>query len=505
MQKLLNFLEKTGLTLWVPVVKMAMGDEPAKQGRELVKMLGLPVLALGVFFGLWSLASAHIKTSVGALPSPHYVWSQAKAMVADARAEKVNKAEFARYEEAREKFNELFKAREGAGAAAVAQLDKERADYAAELQAYVDTLDRKIEGLSGTVTAAEEAHEKLLEDTAAKLRADKKIVLDENGQPELDGYGLPKLTEKAAAKVAGLKNMRIEPYKTSLLKFYTDSRDSLTSLLGKNEKIEKCITGLAAYAAAGDEDPVAQKKMAGLERKKDAYLNQLDKPREYSGNGSISDYVTRSIVTVLYGFLLAAFVAIPLGVLCGLSKGFMMAINPLIQIFRPVSPLAWVLITIQIVDGIFVGDKALTGSMVNNPFLHSAITVALCSLWATLSNTALGVSSVSSDHMNVAQVLKLNWFDRVFKIVLPSAVPYIFTGLRITLGVGWMVLIVSEMMATSRGLGWFIDQQYQNNKVESLANIIVCIFIIGIIGALLDRIMFILHKTVSFNEDEVSA
>ena len=198
-------------------------------------------------------------------------------------------------------------------------------------------------------------------------------------------------------------------------------------------------------------------------------------------------------------------VAIPLGILCGLSKNFMMAVNPLIQIFRPVSPLAWVLITIQIVDGIFVGDKALNGEVVNNPFLHSAITVALCAMWATLSNTALGVSSVSADYMNVAKVLKLSWFDRVFKIVIPSAVPYIFTGLRITLGVGWMVLIVSEMMATSRGLGWYIDQQYQNNKVESLANIIVCIFIIGIIGAILDRVMFILHKTVSFNDDEVSA
>ena len=208
---------------------------------------------------------------------------------------------------------------------------------------------------------------------------------------------------------------------------------------------------------------------------------------------------------MLFGFLLAAVVAIPLGILCGLSKNFMTAINPLIQIFRPVSPLAWVLITIQIVDGIFVGDKALNGTLVNNPFLHSAITVALCSLWATLSNTALGVSSVSTDYMNVAKVLKLGWFDRIVKIVIPSAVPYIFTGLRITLGVGWMVLIVSEMMATSRGLGWYIDQQYQNNKVESLANIIVCIFIIGIIGAILDRVMFILHKTVSFNDDEVSA
>ena len=183
----------------------------------------------------------------------------------------------------------------------------------------------------------------------------------------------------------------------------------------------------------------------------------------------------------------------------------MTALNPLIQIFRPVSPLAWVLITMQIVAGIFVvGDNAADEGLFKNSFLSAAITVTLCSLWATLSNTALGVSSIDQDHLNVAKVLKLNWFNRIVKIIVPSAVPYIFTGLRITLGVGWMVLIVSEMMASSRGLGWYINQEYQNNKVESLANIIACIFIIGIIGAILDRIMYTLQRLVSFN-DEVSA
>jgi nitrate/nitrite transport system permease protein len=457
MQKLLNFSEKTGLTLLIPIIKIAMKDEPGKQVGELLKMLLLPAIALIIFFSLWGLASTRIKTSVGALPSPSYVWSQATAMAADARAEKINKAEFAYYEKTRGTLSGLLTERRELEAASKATdaSDQERTAFAATIQTHIDELSAEIESLTAAVDEANNA-----------------------------------------AEQAGLTDRRIAPYETNVLKFYSDSKNSLTSLLSKNTKIDKAIEDLKT----GDE-----KKMKSAEKKRTAYEKQLSKPREYSGNGSIIDYVKRSIITVLFGFLLAAFVAIPLGILCGLSKNFMTAVNPLIQTFRPVSPLAWVLITIQIVDGIFVGDKALNGETINNPFLHSAITVALCSLWATLSNTALGVSSVSADYMNVAKVLKLNWIDRIVKIVIPSAVPYIFTGLRITLGVGWMVLIVSEMMATSRGLGWYIDQQYQNNKVESLANIIVCIFIIGIIGAILDRIMFILHKTVSFNEDEVSA
>jgi nitrate/nitrite transport system permease protein len=457
MQKLLNFSEKAGLTLLVPIIKIAMKDEPKKQAVELTKLIVLPTIALVIFFGLWGYAATKISTSVGALPSPAYVWSQAKAMAADARAEKVNKAEFSYYEKSRAELSGLLEMRkelEAAGKSTVA-IDAERATFVSGIQKRIDEQSADIEKLTAEVEAA-----------------------------------------NAAAEADSITDRRIAPYKTSVLKYYEDANSSLTSLLSKNTKINTAIEVLIS----GEE-----KKMKSAEKKRDAYETQLSKPREYSGNGSILDYVKRSIITVLFGFLLAAIVAIPLGILCGLSKNFMIAVNPLIQIFRPVSPLAWVLITIQIVDGIFVGDKALNGNIVNNPFLHSAITVALCAMWATLSNTALGVSSVSSDYMNVAKVLKLGWFSRIVKIVIPSAVPFIFTGLRITLGVGWMVLIVSEMMATSRGLGWYIDQQYQNNKVESLANIIVCIFIIGIIGAILDRVMFILHKAVSFNDDEVSA
>lgn len=221
---------------------------------------------------------------------------------------------------------------------------------------------------------------------------------------------------------------------------------------------------------------------------------------QYTGQSTIVDYVGTSLFTVFFGFFLATLIAVPVGILCGLSRNFMAAINPIIQICRPVSPLAWVLIVIVIVDGLV----QLNGDILKNTFLHAAFTVCLCSLWATLSNTALGVSSVDRDSLNVAKVLKLSWFKTVFKIVLPSAVPYIFTGLRITLGIGWMVLIVSEMMASQKGLGHYIDLLYQNNNNESLSKIIVCIFIIGTVGFVLDRGMFLIQQRVSFG-DEVTA
>lgn len=108
MQKLLNFSEKTGLTLLVPLIKIGMKDEPKKQVIEILKLLGLPALALIIFFSLWGFASTKIKTSVGALPTPGYVWSQAKAMMADAKAEKVNKAEFKFYETTRGTLSDMF-------------------------------------------------------------------------------------------------------------------------------------------------------------------------------------------------------------------------------------------------------------------------------------------------------------------------------------------------------------------------------------------------------------
>jgi nitrate/nitrite transport system permease protein len=126
--------------------------------------------------------------------------------------------------------------------------------------------------------------------------------------------------------------------------------------------------------------------------------------------------------------------------------------------------------------------------------------VSLCSLWPTIINTTLGVSSIDKDLLNVAKVLQLGWGTKLVKLVLPSSLPLIFTGLRLSLGVGWMVLIASEMLAQNPGLGKFIWDEFQNGSSESLARILVAVFTIGIIGFLLDRVMLTVQSLVSFGD-----
>ena len=134
-------------------------------------------------------------------------------------------------------------------------------------------------------------------------------------------------------------------------------------------------------------------------------------------------------------------------------------------------------------------------------FLVSAITVTLCSLWPTLINTALGVSSIDKDLVSVSRVLKMNTYTKITKLVLPSALPLIFTGLRLSLGVGWMVLIAAEMLAQNPGLGKFVWDEFQNGSSQSLARIMVAVFTIGIIGFMLDRVMYALQSMFTFSNN----
>ena len=122
---------------------------------------------------------------------------------------------------------------------------------------------------------------------------------------------------------------------------------------------------------------------------------------------------------------------------------------------------------------------------------------------ATLINTALGVASIDNDYINVARVLQLSPVKKTFRILLPATLPLIFTGLRISLGVGWMVLIASEMLAQNPGLGKFIWDEFQNGSSQSLARIMVAVFTIGIIGFILDRVMVELQKLVSFEKGSI--
>ncbi len=217
----------------------------------------------------------------------------------------------------------------------------------------------------------------------------------------------------------------------------------------------------------------------------------------YTGAPSYYDQIWTSIKTVFFGFLIASAVAIPLGIMAGLSPTANAAINPLIQIFKPVSPLAWLPIVTMIVSAVYVTNDG----MFSKSFLTSAITVTLCSLWPTLINTALGVASIDKDLVNVSKVLKMGTWTKITKLVLPSALPLIFTGLRLSLGVGWMVLIAAEMLAQNPGLGKFVWDEFQNGSSQSLAKIMVAVFTIGIIGFMLDRVMYAIQAAFTFSSN----
>lgn len=217
--------------------------------------------------------------------------------------------------------------------------------------------------------------------------------------------------------------------------------------------------------------------------------------RNYTGKPTYFDQILTSLFTVGLGFLIATVIAVPLGIASGLSQSFNGAINPLIQIFKPVSPLAWLPIVTMIISATYASPYA----WMPKSLLISAVTVTLCSMWPTLINTALGVASVDRDLMNVGRVLQLPTSKTITRVVLPSSLPLIFTGLRLSLGVGWMVLIAAEMLAQNPGLGKFVWDEFQNGSSQSLAKIMVAVLTIGIIGFMLDRLMFALQRAFTFS------
>lgn len=223
------------------------------------------------------------------------------------------------------------------------------------------------------------------------------------------------------------------------------------------------------------------------------------KHRKYTGKETFLDQIVTSLLTVMAGFLIASVFAIPLGVMCGLSDGFYKAMNPLIQIFKPVSPLAWLPLITMVVSAVYVSDDPIF----EKSFLTSAFTVALCCLWPTLINTAVGVANVDKDLINVSRVIKLPAITNLRRIILPASVPMVFTGLRLSLATGWMVLIAAEMLSQNPGLGKFVWDEFQNGSSNSLARIMVAVIAIGLIGYALDRIILFLQQTVGWDKQAV--
>ena len=164
--------------------------------------------------------------------------------------------------------------------------------------------------------------------------------------------------------------------------------------------------------------------------------------------------------------------------------------------FKPVSPLAWLPLVTMVVSAVYVSAEP----MFAKSFITSLITVTLCSLWPMVINTSFGVVSMNQDWVNVSKVLSLPKLVHIQKIVLPASIPAIFTGMRMSLGIAWMVLIAAEMLAQNPGLGKFVWDEFQNGSSQSLSRIMTAVFAIGLIGYLLDRTMLQLQRMLSWDK-----
>jgi nitrate/nitrite transport system permease protein len=183
-----------------------------------------------------------------------------------------------------------------------------------------------------------------------------------------------------------------------------------------------------------------------------------------------------SLVLVAKGYALALIIGTPIGFCLGLSSVFTKTFDPIIQILRPVSPLAW--LPLGLVLFLDAGKDAST--------LGALFTIALCSMWPTVLNTAVGVRAVPQDYLNVGRVLKLSRWKTLTKILLPATLPYMFTGFRLSLGISWLVIVAAEMLTGRPGVGGFLWQEYNSLVYE---HIILSIITIGVVGFALDRLM----------------
>jgi nitrate/nitrite transport system permease protein len=210
------------------------------------------------------------------------------------------------------------------------------------------------------------------------------------------------------------------------------------------------------------------------EESKPYVLNPFFKEGEMNqGMGRLAFY---SLVRVGKGYLLALLIGTPLGFLLGLSRPFARTFDPLIQILRPISPLAWLPL------GLILFQRSEPAAL---------FTIGTCAMWPTVLNTAVGVRSISPDYLNVGRVLNLSRTKMLVKIIIPATLPYVFTGYRLSLGIAWLVIVASEMLTGAPGVGGFLWQEY-NALVYS--HIILAIITIGLIGFALDRLMGLVER-----------
>ncbi|HEX8323310.1 MAG TPA: nitrate ABC transporter permease, partial [Tepidisphaeraceae bacterium] len=202
----------------------------------------------------------------------------------------------------------------------------------------------------------------------------------------------------------------------------------------------------------------------------------------------IGAFLMQSLGLVAQGYAIALIIGTPVGFLLGSSKTFERMFDPIIQILRPVSPLAWLPLGYLIFIAV---QRHMPG--VDVPEWAALFTIAVCSMWPTVLNTAVGVKAIPQDYHNVAKVLRLNWVQTLLKIQLPATLPYMFTGYRLSLGIAWLVIVAAEMLTGRPGIGGFLWQEYNAGISE---HIILSILVIGLVGFVLDRLMNVVEKNI---------
>ena len=191
-------------------------------------------------------------------------------------------------------------------------------------------------------------------------------------------------------------------------------------------------------------------------------------------------FTWNSLKLVAQGYSIALLVGVPLGFALGTSKMLTRALDPVMQILRPVSPLAWLPL------GLILFHKSQPAAV---------FTIAICSMWPTVLNTAVGVRAIPQDYLNVARVLRLSRWTMLWKILFPATLPYMFTGFRLSLGIAWLVIVAAEMLTGVPGVGGFLWQEYNSLIFE---HIILCILTIGVVGFVLDRLMSLVEQRLKF-------
>ena len=215
------------------------------------------------------------------------------------------------------------------------------------------------------------------------------------------------------------------------------------------------------------------------EKSKDYVMKPFEKRGEM--DQGILRFTWYSLVLVAKGYALALLIGTPIGFMLGLSKNFSKTFDPIIQVLRPVSPLAWLPLGLVLFLG--AGKQASE--------LGALFTIAVCAMWPTVLNTAVGVRAIPQDYLNVAKVLKLSRTKTLFKVLIPATMPYMFTGFRLSLGIAWLVIVAAEMLTGRPGVGGFLWQEYNSLIYE---HIILCIITIGVVGFVLDRLMSVVEK-----------